>query len=243
MTLREASTQGEYRVWDDARLDQARTELFDPAWWQSHDALLGQAEGRGAAHILRGLDGLPWVLRHNRRGGALAQLNPDRFLYTGMARARPLCELRLLADLHAQGLPVPAPVAARVHSFLGFYQGDLITQQIPHTMPLADRLAEAALPATVWQDLGSVIARFHLHGVWHADLNARNVLIDTSDVFYLIDFDKARQRASGRWREANLKRLRRSLDKFGSASMTFNFLDADWVALRGGYASVFAAGL
>lgn len=243
MTLREAHRQGEHIVWDAARLDDGRAELFDPAWWQARDALLGQAQGRGAAHIVQGLDGMPWVLRHNRRGGVLAHINHDRFLYTGPARARSLRELRLLAELHARGLPVPAPVAARAHASLGFYRGDVITQQIAQTMPLAERLADTALASPVWQRLGAMIARFHLHGVWHADLNARNVLIDAHDALYLIDFDKARRRAPGGWREANLNRLHRSLAKFRAARLQFHFMDANWAALRGGYASVFAAGL
>ena len=240
MTLREATIQGERIVWDDTRLDDAQPELFDMAWWQSRDALLGQAEGRGSAYFLDGLDGSPWVLRHNRRGGSLARFNRDCFVYTGLARTRPVREFRLLADLDAKGLPVPAPVAARVKPFLGFYRGDLITRQIEHALPLADRLAESALPATVWQRLGGMVARFHREGVWHADLNARNILIDDRQAFHLIDLDKARLRAPGRWREANLMRLHRSLAKFRAASMGFNFLDSDWAALRGGYASVFA---
>lgn len=243
MALREATIQGERIVWDDTRLDDAQPELFDVAWWQSRDGLLGEAEGRGSAYFVQGLDGCSWVLRHNRRGGAIAKLNTDRFLYTGRSRARPIREFHLLADLHAKGLPVPAPVAARVAPFLGFYRGDLITQQIAPARPLADRLAESAMPATVWQRLGGMIARFHREGVWHADMNARNILIDDKQAFHLIDLDKARLRAPGRWREANLMRLHRSLAKFRDASVNFHFLDSDWAALRGGYASVFAAGL
>ena len=243
MTLREATNRGERFVWDDQRLDEPRPELFDGQWWQSRDALLAEAEGRGTAYFVAGLDNTPWVLRHNRRGGTLAYLNADRFLYTGPSRARPIREIRLLAKLREQDLPVPSPVAARIQSSFGFYRGDLITAQVMDSMPLADRLAEARLPSTAWQELGGTLARFHRAGVWHADLNARNVLIDSSDAFYLIDFDKARLRSPGKWREANLGRLRRSLDKFRAASMDFHFLDADWAALRGGYASVFAAGL
>lgn len=243
MTLREASIHGERIVWDDTRLDDAQPELFDVAWWQSRDGLLGEAEGRGSAYFLQGLDGSDWVLRHNRRGGVIAHINTDRYLYTGLSRARPVREFHLLADLHGKGLPVPAPVAARVKPFLGLYRGDLITERIAHARPLADRLAESVMPATVWQRLGGMIARFHRHNLWHADLNARNILIDGKDAFHLIDLDKARQRAPGRWREANLLRLHRSLAKFREASMNFHFLDSDWAALRGGYASVFAGGL
>ncbi|MES1933798.1 3-deoxy-D-manno-octulosonic-acid kinase [Salinisphaera shabanensis T35B1] len=234
---------GDRIVWNDAVLDEARSSLFDPAWWRSRGALLGEAQGRGAAYFLDGLDGSEWVLRHNRRGGALARWNHDHFLYTGAERARPIRELRLIAHLDALELPVPEPVAARVTPRLGLYRGDVITRRIAAAHPLADRLARQALPSAAWQRLGAVLARFHHAGVWHADLNARNVLVDADDAFHLIDFDKACLRTPGKWREANLARFYRSLAKFRDASLAFNFLEADWSALRGGYVSASAAAL
>ncbi|MES1951278.1 3-deoxy-D-manno-octulosonic-acid kinase [Salinisphaera sp. S4-8] len=244
MTLQiDRGAHGECMIWNDAVVDGVDSQYFDPAWWRARNALLGEAEGRGAAYFLQGLDGEEWVLRHNRRGGALARVNHDRFLYTGLERARPIRELRLIATLCARELPVPRPIAARVTTHLGLYRGDVITQRIPAAQPLADRLADQALPSTAWQRLGAVLARFHSAGLWHADLNARNVLVDTQDAFHLIDFDKARLRAPGIWRQANLDRFHRSLTKFGDASLAFNFLDADWRALRGGYVSVLAGAL
>jgi len=242
LTLREAQAGGSHVVWDGDRVETADDRLFDPQWWREHNALTGKAQGRGAAWFVDGLDGQPWVLRHNRRGGLLAQINHDRFLWPGTARARSLMELRLLALLHARGLPVPAPVAARAARSGVIYRGDVITERIAGAQPLADRLLREPVPATAWQMLGSVLARFHRAGVWHADLNARNVLVDDADNFHLIDLDKARLRTPGRWREANLARLGRSLDKFRLADNDFCFADTDWAALRGGYQAAFANG-
>ena len=234
---------GDRMVWNDSVLDSAESDLFEPDWWRSRDALLGEAQGRGAAYFLHGLDGKEWVLRHNRRGGVIARFNHDRFLYIGAERARPIRELRLIATLEALDLPVPRPIAARVAPRLGFYCGDVITQRIEQAEPLADRLANQALPSMAWQRLGAVLARFHRAGLWHADLNARNVLVDADDAFHLIDFDKARLRAPGKWRQANLARFYRSLAKFRDTSLAFHFLEADWSALRGGYVSASAAAL
>lgn len=242
MTLREAKHAGDLLVWDAQRVESPGAEIFDAGWWRERDALLGESQGRGMAYVVRGLGARPWVLRHNRRGGALGRVNPDLFLFTGRRRARPLRELRLLAGLHEQGLPVPAPVAARAQPRFGCYRGDLITERVEDSETLADRLARAPLPSTAWRDLGAVLARFHRAGVWHADLNARNVLVDANDRFYLIDLDNARLRSVGKWREANLKRLQRSLEKFRGQQMGFNYLDAHWAALHGGYLSAFAAG-
>ncbi|ROO30677.1 3-deoxy-D-manno-octulosonic acid kinase [Salinisphaera orenii] len=241
MTLATAVVDGQHLAWDPARVADADARLFDPAWWRSRGAVRGEAAGRGAAYFVDGLDGAPWVLRHNRRGGAFARLNHDRFLWTGAARLRPIAELRLLAAMRADDLPVPAPVAARAVRGGGFYRGDVITAALVESRPLADRLATAPLPATEWQRLGGVLARFHRAGIDHADLNARNILIDAADAFHLIDFDKARRRAPGRWRESNLARLKRSLDKCADGLAEFHFAEGDWSALRGGYASVFAA--
>src|SRR6185312_24099 len=63
-----------------------------------------------------------------------------------------------------------------------------------------------------------VVGRFHRAGIWHADLNAHNVLVSPAGL-HLIDFDRGRQRApAAGWRLANLRRLRRSLLKLGAAA-------------------------
>src|SRR4029453_11025308 len=54
-----------------------------------------------------------WVLRHYRRGGLIAKLSQDSYLWTGAARTRSFAEWRLLAELRRRGLRVPAPIAAR----------------------------------------------------------------------------------------------------------------------------------
>ena len=227
-------------AWDPARLDEPRAGLFDPAWWRARDALDGQALGRGAAYFVEGLDGAPWVLRHNRRGGALARINHDRYLWTGEQRLRPLAELRLLARLTAWQLPVPAPVAARAIRRGPWYRGDIIMSRLLDAVPLADHLLGHGMSAAAWRALGATLAGFHEHGVWHGDLNARNVLCGPDSVFYLIDFDKASIREPGRWCAANLARLRRSLDKIAGLDAGVVFAAGDWDALRAGYDRVFA---
>lgn len=234
--LGEASDDGRHVLWDRARFEGPPSlVIFDPAWWRSRKRLTGEAAGRGAAYFLEGLDGTPWVLRHNRRGGVLAHINHDRFLWTGIERARALAETRLLADMRSAGLPVPAPVAALARRQGPFYRGDVITQRIDDSQPLADRLADEPLDESAWRALGQTIARFHRADIHHADLNARNVLIDRADRFHLIDFDKARRRSRGAWCAPNLARLRRSLDKFAAATPGFAFVERNWDALEAGY--------
>ncbi|MGB7756986.1 MAG: 3-deoxy-D-manno-octulosonic acid kinase [Salinisphaera sp.] len=220
--------------------DRPGGPLFDVHAWRARHQILREAEGRGAAYFLRAGAETVWVLRHYRRGGMLAPLNRDRYAWVGASASRPARELRLLAALYNRGLPVPRPVAARAVRRRGVtYTADLITEAIAGTRALADCLGEQALDLSAWQDLGAVIACMHQAGVWHADLNARNVLIDGERRFHLIDFDRARFRGDGAWREANLKRFRRSLDKFGGRWATFHFTEDDWQALLAGYRAAF----
>lgn len=215
-------------------------DWFDPEALRARDALLSSAAGRGAAYFFRAMNEAVWVLRHYRRGGLLAHLNPDRYLWTGDMQTRPVREFRLLAALYERGLPVPKPVAARAVYRAGLgYGADLITWALPNTEPLADRLGRTPMPAAGWHTLGGEIAALHRAGVWHADLNARNILTAGNDRFYLIDFDRARFRGAGSWRQANLARLRRSLDKFAARGTRFHFGEADWQALRTGYRVAF----
>lgn len=209
--------------------------IFSPTYWREAGALRGSAAGRGEAYFLTTADEAHWVLRHYRRGGLLARFNRDAYLFTGTARSRPVRELSILADLQARALPVPTPVAAQLTRAGPCYRADLIIAEIPDCDTLADRLAARPLADAAWTGLGALLARFHAIGLWHADLNARNILIDGADDFHLIDFDRARFRSDGRWRQANLSRLRRSLDKFAACESAFHFADAQWQALLGGY--------
>ena len=53
------------------------------------------------------------VLRHYRRGGALARLLGDRYWWQRAELTRPFAEFRLLQRLQAMRLPAPEPLAAR----------------------------------------------------------------------------------------------------------------------------------
>ncbi len=226
---------------DPARTPGLGAGHFDPAWWIARDAVIAEARGRGAVLIVRH-EGAQWVLRHFRRGGWAHRLSEDRYVWTGLERTRPWREWRILERMHADGLPVPAPVAASVVRRGPFYTGDLLSGRIPATGTLAAALVEGPLPREEWRALGRLIARFQERGVRHDDINISNVLRSAPGVFHLIDFDKAAIVAPGRWRDRNLARFRRSLDKLRTRKPETHFSDREWSWLLAGHAGGASAG-
>ena len=113
-----------------------------------------------------------------------------------------------MAALHAQGLRVPMPLAAGYWRRGWSYRAAILVERIPDVRPLA--LALDASP----DEVAGAIARMHRAGVWHADLNAFNILLDAQGHAWLIDFDRGKAGGlSSRARAGNLLRLRRSLRK------------------------------
>lgn len=202
-------------VFDRTRLPQADARLFDAA------ALAGTpvsgSGGRGAAWFVDTPAGAA-VLRHYRRGGAIARISRDQYLWTRGERTRSFREFRLLAELRDLGLPVPAPLAARYERLGALrYRADILIARITGVRSLAQLLPDILADRASLQALGETLGRFHRHGVHHADLNAHNLLRDAQGQWWVIDFDRGERRepASAWWR-SRLARLERSLRKLGA---------------------------
>lgn len=221
-------------LYDPARFAEVGVETFLPRVWQDAGALLGGAPGRGTTVFVRDDEG-ELALRHYRRGGLISRWVSDRYLWLGLARSRPWCEYSLLLTLHGMGLPVPRPVAARCERDGLFYRADLITERLPGTT-LAAVLSASRLSTATLNTIGACIRRFHDAGVYHADLNARNILLTKEGGVALLDFDRGRLRQdTGRWRAKNLARLHRSLSKFHRHQADFAFDEDVWQAILSGY--------
>jgi 3-deoxy-D-manno-octulosonic acid kinase len=217
-------------LYDASLPGQSQDDLFDLEAWRRHGTVEPQAGGRGAIVFLR--DGARrWVLRHYRRGGAVARLLGDRYLYMGADRTRAFREWRLLRTLAALALPAPRPVAARYLRAGIFYTADLLTEELPSRLTLAQALAAGPLPTQRWADVGCCIGAFHARGVRHADLNAHNIVLGAGREVYLLDFDRGRIGARGDWEEAVLERLERSLRKVTRDLPPDRFGDGEWRAL------------
>jgi 3-deoxy-D-manno-octulosonic acid kinase len=225
-------------LYDASRAGNLQADIFDLAQLRQRGLIEAEARGRGTAWFIR-MDSRRWVLRHYRRGGLMARISGDRYRFRSEDETRPFTEWQLTYHLYRAGLPVPAPVAARYVRRGDTYSGDIITERLPDTRTLAQAVQEGPQSLLAWISVGRCLRLFHDRGVCHADLNARNILLGTapglSTAVWLIDFDRGGLRKPGWWSDANLVRLRRSLEKISWGLPPEHFSEADWHGLLDGY--------
>ena len=130
-----------------ARTDSPRTDSSRPGSIRRTgaptDVRRTSPRGRGSVSYVEAPFG-SIVIRHYRRGGLIAHVLDDFYVWNGDDRTRGFAEFRLLARLRDLGLPVPSPIAARyVRSGPG-YRGDLITRRIDNATTFADLLNDRA---------------------------------------------------------------------------------------------------
>ena len=215
-------------------LDRAGT-LFDAA---AADPRAEPLEGRGVVHVVPRPSGERWVVRHYRRGGAVAALLGDRYLRVGPPR--PERELEASRALNQAGIATPTVVAAACYPQGLFYRGDIITRFLPGSRDLADILFPqpvgdgdgsdggrtdggggpgSVAPVAAMEAAGRLIRGAQEAGLRHPDLNLKNILVvETAEgvMAHVVDLDRARVRAPvGRWwRRRMVRRFWRSARKF-----------------------------
>jgi 3-deoxy-D-manno-octulosonic-acid transferase len=196
---------------------------------------MATGSGRGQA-LLINEGGRGYVLRHYRRGGLMARLSDDRFWRAAPHESRAMREFSLLRLMRSWQLPVPEPVAAS-HQPRGllFYQADILVGLIPDSANVVQLLQQRELAPSEWNALGHAIRRLHERQVYHADLNAHNLLLDGAGQAWVVDFDKCDVRPGGDWKPRNLERLLRSLRKEAARVAPYHWTEADWESLIAGY--------
>lgn len=218
--------------------DESLTGSYDDSWfdravWEADGASIHSATGRGAVLMLK-KGSQTWVLRHYHRGGFIAKFVYDQYVWCGLDRCRSFREWHLLRALHASGLPVPRPIAARVERRGVVYRADIITEFLPDTRALSAYLAEGGPDDVYWPKIGAMLRGIHEHGADHPDITAHNILLDTAGGVFLVDFDNARLRRPGAWQEAGLARLERSLKKV-AGEIGRPFEEPTWKRLEAAY--------
>jgi 3-deoxy-D-manno-octulosonic acid kinase len=223
-------------VYDTAIVNQINDASFTAEGWAKSEAVTGTLRSAGRGKTLVVSNGhQEFVLRHYVRGGLPGRIVNDLYVWTGERESRSFAEWYLLAKLHALGLPVPRPAAARYVKRGPFYTADLLTVRIPGIQSLADRITAAPGDANFWRKIGAQLQRFHKAGVYHADLNAYNVQLGLSDKLFLLDFDRGKILSPGHWQQKNIARLHRSLRKIKHLNGELHFSRADWNFFLDGY--------
>lgn len=220
-------------ICDAEHASEVGPEWFEVDDWRRRGAELLDTRGRGSVFKLD-RTGETWVLRHYLRGGLVSKLVHDHYVWLGLERTRAFREFRMLARLHAEGFPVPRPVAARVTRSGPVYAADIITQLLVGTRSLSSYLLESGPAAATWTEIGRVVRRLHDRGVDHPDLTAHNLLLDAHGRVFVVDFDNTRLRSRGKWARGGLERLQRSLRKVALETGT-EFDETGWRALVAGY--------
>lgn len=220
---------------DHRLLDCARTPLLTLPEGEDGSSISDPAlsGGRGGVRIVAAGALGEAVVRPFRRGGLVEAFNRRRYFLGDRA----LAELVSTHRLRRRGAPVPEALAAVRSGMRPGYEACLVTRRIPKAPTAAAALATASGPARerVLTSAGRAIRRLHEAGGVHADLNAHNILVSErgEGPAIVIDLDRAVVLAGPvpeRKRRANLRRLRRSLQKLGLESAL-----ADWEVLERAY--------
>ena len=173
------------------------------------------------------LNGGTAVVREFVHGGLLSGISGRLFL----GRARMLRELRVCLHALSKGVPTCEPVGLRIERVLGpFVRAHYVSIKIEGAADLLEvcRSIRAGqdMPPTKRRLLTNCIARaiaaMHDAGIWHADLNLKNVLVKNlacEPEVFIIDFDKAQilEDVPLRKRLGNLVRLDRSIVKWAES--------------------------
>jgi len=209
---------------------------FDIDFWEISNLVVGQSKGRNITWFVKSnLSELAWVLRHYYRGGQIAKLINDQYFFASIKSTRVYKEIALLEKMLALGLPVPKPIAGRVRRKGLFYSADLIMEKLD-AQDLVALLKESHFKEALWSSIGYTIAQFHNQNIYHSDLNAHNILIDSSDKVWIIDFDKCELRENkGSWKNENMERLKRSFEKEKNKYSSLNYNNECWNILKTAY--------
>lgn len=175
--------------------------------------------GRGRVFRFPLADGAG-ILRPYRRGGLVRAFLKDSYLLVN----RPHREWDVHVYLWEQDFPVPEPLGAVWERRGLVYRGAFATRWIDAVDVLEYVRERPEESSPLLARAGAAIRRMHDLGIYHSDLQVRNILVrrdDGTPVF--IDFDNACHvdRVSDLSRARNLLRLRRSCLKNGMAEDEF----------------------
>ena len=190
--------------------------------------------GRGRLAAVRLDDGGNALVRHYRHGGMLRHLTGGVFCAWP---PRPFKELAITEEARHRGVPTVEILAACVDKVFGpFYRGWLVTRELEGARDLwavvqDDRLEDGSKESLL-ESAARTVRRMHRQGVYHGDLNLKNILVRREAgklKSYIIDFDQARffpGEVPAAKAQGNLARLLRSIAKLDPQRLYLS--GSDW---------------
>jgi 3-deoxy-D-manno-octulosonic acid kinase len=190
--------------------------------------------GREALRCLRLPDGERALVRSYRHGGLLRALTRKVFFTWP---PRPLRELAISEELRQRGVPTVEPCGACVEPLWGpFYRGWFITRELTGARDLWETVSGSLIVGfdnrAVLRAAADGVRLLHREGVYHADLNMKNILVRREAgglKSYIIDFDKAKLflgRLPAPVAQRNIERLHRSARKLDPSGRYIS--EANW---------------
>jgi tRNA A-37 threonylcarbamoyl transferase component Bud32 len=199
-------------------------------------------QGRGGLRTLRLRNHDTALVRCYRHGGLFRHLLGDSFFTWP---PRPFRELAITEEVRRRGVPTVEVYAACVKRTWGpFYRGWLVTRHLADSRDLWEAIRDGLIRnigiKKVLAAVAITLRGLHREGVYHRDLNLKNILVrresDQHVSAYIIDFDKAvlfLGEVPMTLVQKNLYRLLRSANKLDSKREYFS--DDDWESFVNSY--------
>jgi hypothetical protein len=179
------------------------------------------------------------VVRHNMRGGWMAKVSKDLFVFPTRGFRELLASLRL----RASGVSTPEVVAYVSYPVKWVVRrSDVATREIPNGHDLSVALAKVtdhAHRVMVLDAIAKLLRSLTQAGAHHQDLNLKNVLLTAGEGpgldAHVLDVDRVRFSSPGSpiVAQANLDRLIRSLRKWRDLhELPYSAEDEEYLRLR-----------
>ncbi|MDY6971105.1 MAG: lipopolysaccharide kinase InaA family protein [Thermodesulfobacteriota bacterium] len=195
------------------RLFNAPTNTVDSVLGGRNSVTITQLEGVGSV-----------VVKHYTRGGLIRRVVKRRYLKWGKTRGQ--IEYEVLQKVRGFGLSAPEPL---VYAYRGnlLYKAWLVTREIKQQQTLAElSCLDEERARIVMKEVAVQAATLIENNIVHADLHPGNVLVDSSDRVFIVDFDKAFLSRGNRHKLRNkyLTRWQRSVIKHRLPEMLYDIL-------------------
>lgn len=186
-----------------------------------HSGKLSRFTGRESLRTVSLSNGENALIRTYHHGGLLRWISGKTFFSWP---PRPFHELAITEEVRRRGVPTVEVYGAAIEGSFGpFYRGWLVTRELKDSYDLWTALHNGFVgkwtAEKVLRSVASSLRYLHYQGVYHSDLNLKNILVRAEPAgvkSYIIDFDKAvlfPGELPRRLAEKNLRRLLRSVWK------------------------------